>query len=300
MSPELNAYFHAVPPVAYNMGGTEAVPAIYHYTTYEGLHGIIGSQELRAANIHYLNDYTEFKHALEIASIKVEDRIRSGVKPETPLLMAVRSQLDTIRKISVCVACFSEKPDDLGQWRGYAGKSGVAIAFRYRDLHFSAQSQGFRILRCIYDNETKQRFVDHTLDDAVASYVGPPGPSAEATIAMAQTLIWNIDALAPAFKHSGFSEEREWRLVSAPRPMNHERMGYRSTAESLIPYFKFDLRSKLPGLNPTKENLGIGQIIIGPSRYQQANSDSVGGMLLRNRIDIVTIINSQVPYRTGP
>ncbi len=38
---------------------------LYHYTTIEGLLGIVESGSLRASHIRYLNDQTEFKNAFE-------------------------------------------------------------------------------------------------------------------------------------------------------------------------------------------------------------------------------------------
>lgn len=40
---------------------------LYHYTSQHGLLGILGSQAVWATNTHFLNDPTEFVHALALA-----------------------------------------------------------------------------------------------------------------------------------------------------------------------------------------------------------------------------------------
>ena len=50
---------------------------LYHYTSQEGLMGILSSGAIWATHVLCLNDYTEYVHALEITKTIVESR-RSG------------------------------------------------------------------------------------------------------------------------------------------------------------------------------------------------------------------------------
>lgn len=65
---------------------TEDYAELYHYTTAEGLHGIITSQHLRATNIAFLNDS--------------EERLRYFVR-RMPLLIerAVQQAINELKKI---------------------------------------------------------------------------------------------------------------------------------------------------------------------------------------------------------
>jgi hypothetical protein len=47
---------------------------LYHYTTQEGLLGIIKCRCLWTTNIFYLNDSTEFNYALELARGNLRER----------------------------------------------------------------------------------------------------------------------------------------------------------------------------------------------------------------------------------
>jgi hypothetical protein len=52
--------------VIHHLEQTPAKP-LYHYTTQEGLLGIVKNREIWATHTQYLNDRLEYKHALEIS-----------------------------------------------------------------------------------------------------------------------------------------------------------------------------------------------------------------------------------------
>ena len=53
---------------------------LYHYTTQEGLLGIVEKGEIWATNIFYLNDAAEFKHAFRIFSNKIQAKISELIR----------------------------------------------------------------------------------------------------------------------------------------------------------------------------------------------------------------------------
>jgi hypothetical protein len=166
MHPELKLYSDTLPPDVYNMDPAgKPTPGFFHYTTYSGLLGIVDSGTLWATNIHHLNDYTEFSHAIELArGVLLGRRMRENL-PES--LLDYVSNLGRIENLNIYVACFCENGDLLSQWRGYSGGSGVSIGFRYDELAESAELQGFHILKCIYDNSTKMRYIENMIDCAI-------------------------------------------------------------------------------------------------------------------------------------
>jgi hypothetical protein len=56
--------FH--PHFAQRPPSKEGVARVYHYTTVEGARSIITGRELWASNLHYMNDYTEYAHGIEV------------------------------------------------------------------------------------------------------------------------------------------------------------------------------------------------------------------------------------------
>ncbi len=102
---------------------------LYHYTSLSGLLGIIGSRELRASDIRYMNDSAELRHTLDLLNRQVTRRILSGVDhPEV-----LNAFLDWLSRRIVSGpmlfgGSFRANGNLLSQWRGYSvhGK-GVSI-----------------------------------------------------------------------------------------------------------------------------------------------------------------------------
>src|SRR5262249_11724987 len=110
---------------------------LYHYTSQEGLLGIIDSSSLWATNIGYMNDATEFTLDLKLITQQIVHAIpklkadvnffteRLPLQAEQADIKAQRATLlwklaNNKEGTSMCVACFCEDDDLLSQWRGYA------------------------------------------------------------------------------------------------------------------------------------------------------------------------------------
>ena len=96
--------------------------------------GIINSKSIWASHSEYLNDSSEYRHALDFAKgyagkIHMEDDYLSGFA--WVLNKALRNMQDS----HIYVSSFSEVPDLLSQWRGYCPKGeGVCIGFKQEIL----------------------------------------------------------------------------------------------------------------------------------------------------------------------
>ncbi|MFZ1084154.1 MAG: DUF2971 domain-containing protein [Terracidiphilus sp.] len=129
---------------------------LYHYTTQEGLLGILEKQKIWASHLQYLNDKSEGHIFSKLLLDELNQRTTTG--PEEPLsqlgmyaqLMmlsidqpksqiqgAYKDVLDLGKKAfswianqDTFVASFSERGDLLSQWRAYSGETGgYSIAF---------------------------------------------------------------------------------------------------------------------------------------------------------------------------
>jgi hypothetical protein len=97
-----------------------------------------------------------------------------------------------------------------------------------------------------------------------------------------------LSGLLPQFKHSGFKEEQEWRIVvqqSTVRPI----VSFRAKAHVLLPYLKLKLANggKLP----------IKYIRVGPGREQELTKRSIESYLASRSYEDVEVHLSNVPYR---
>lgn len=108
---------------------------LYHYTSIEGLLGIIEKKEIWATHIMYMNDAQEFKLFIDLVKRDLEPLLKTDIST----LKDLENQLDLVSIIgtqfNICVASFSEVPDALDQYRGYGGHGpSFCIGFSFNDL----------------------------------------------------------------------------------------------------------------------------------------------------------------------
>lgn len=144
---------------------TDEYTELYHYTTSEGLLGIITDQYLRATNISYLNDSEERIRYLEhrmplivdkavklvVGNLMKESRTASEVMENGGPEKVTHELTETFKKhisastiqfevpyvVSFCGAKYPSVTRDglLSQWRGYGQDGGYAIVFDTKRLN---------------------------------------------------------------------------------------------------------------------------------------------------------------------
>jgi hypothetical protein len=100
---------------------------LYHFTTPDGLSGILDSDELWLTNYQGLTDARELKHGLTVAR-EVFNDISSEVAPDTISVLdqAVNSPIPS----GFFVTCFSMLKESPTHWRAFADDArGAAVAF---------------------------------------------------------------------------------------------------------------------------------------------------------------------------
>src|ERR1051325_4442163 len=99
---------------------------LYHYTSYDALIQIVKSGVLWASSIAYLNDGSEFAHAID----RFRHYIFRKVLPDSPRDRVAHKLLAALRSAEerIVVASFSKNGDSLNQWRAYCPMAnGVSI-----------------------------------------------------------------------------------------------------------------------------------------------------------------------------
>jgi hypothetical protein len=133
-------------------------------------------------------------------------------------LRALEETLDGWRRIQsrpcgVYICSLTENPNQLSQWRGYCPNGGVSIGFDSNELHLSMVPRGVITAKVCYRREDQERIVDGILDYLLFDEV----PEAYQDASRAESLQEEFHCLlsmgAPLFKHPGFMEEAEWRLI---------------------------------------------------------------------------------------
>lgn len=264
---------------------------IYHYTTSLGLLGILGSGEIWTTKIHYLNDTSELtlglKYIEDEINSQLEDKNRTRSIEELKELRDVQSGL---YGVNVSVASFTEKGDQLSQWRGYS-KVGDAysLGFDGNKLNdYILGKDGFYFIPCIYNEEDHRLLAKELVD--YGKVVGH-SQTRSAVASPFQLMQFNEAVLlvASMIKSRKFKEEKEWRLGT--RLMEYKNAEFRQGSFSLVPYWKCSL--------PLLELLQ--KIIIGPTPEYQLSHDAVEGLLRKKYpedFSKIEVSGSKIPYRT--
>lgn len=296
---------------------------LVHYTNLSGAFGVLGSHTIWASDPRYLNDARELDYieqpledAFERIIADADDqllsegrgdlakRLRAAMQPHT--VMDFASLPEHERKIlidrsnDIYVTCFCsgdvEKADDrLSQWRGYGGTSGPAYAltfdagaFRHFASTQDAEEEHPRkpyLWKVVYDYERQvlvlTRFINGLLD-ALEFQDGEVDEPVLQSVAFSgrSGLIYP----ASCFKHPGFAEEDEWRLIlhgSEAKPK------FRPAQLALTPYKELAPRptdEELKGPTATRsarfrERLPLLAVMQGPTRAPELALRSVRSFL---------------------
>lgn len=266
---------------------------LYHYTSGQGVVGILDSKQVWATNIHCLNDSKEFVHALSLAKLAIRQVLEEEIEDEFEVIYAaVEVALDSISQLSVYVSCYSEVSDSLSQWRGYCPPGfGYSIGFDGDALRAAASRQGFELGRCIYD-KFEQENICLSWARATVQLIKRELKRSDEIVKVVQdasnTFLNTFYAFAPLLKHESFHSESEWRLFGLVRS-DDVRLRIRPSKSMLVGYLAIDL-----DLDKTSDM--IWNIMIGPTPHQELAAGTLSTYF--NRIKVRNGISySETPYR---
>ena len=269
---------------------------IYHYTSLDGLVGIVESQSLWLSDYSYLNDTRELTHGLDIVRGVIDDIAKN--ESNDNVLNLLQSWLQGIEKSEnrVCVASLSADGDSLSQWRAYGR---IAIGFGVYGL---AQRSYPSILRPVeYDSATQRRLVAVFLKHLCQAYAVDIRDNRLERIPHVYHDMEKILELAVFFKDSAFRTESEYRLAYIESPDTLTALGhslppkhFRIARSRLMPYVS---SRELPYSSRDSKPIAISSIVLGPEN--DALLERGVREFLRSRdLEGVTILRSAVPFRT--
>jgi hypothetical protein len=280
---------------------------LYHYTSIEGLKGILESRCLWASQIHFLNDTQEFRYSIEILK-----KLISKFKDELPKQRAIRTppykpeewlsdffgltedmfRIDAVSKLPVCVFSFSEDGDLLSQWRAYCPTGGgYSIGFRLESMVPWLQTKKLSIVPCVYDEREQETIIRDEIikkrDTLLKRLAGEPNNSGEILREVWLEFFMEFSLIASKLKHPAFREEFEWRIIS--EPLDNEQMSFRVGKSMILPYLTINFTKMRP--------FPIDEIIVGPGREQHLARFSLLQFLIKKKLKDIPIRESSTPYR---
>ena len=293
------AYYCKVSTHDFPLQGYETPEKLYHYTSRHVLLSILDKGEIWASHICYLNDAAEFAYAVDrIMPVVASRNSHTTDKDEPHALDLVVEYLQVFRpgmarhvllsSYGAYVFSLSENPDQLSQWRGYCKPGdGYALGFHSETVLKGLDTKEYLLLPCQYDQVEQDVLLSWIIDRALTNArdmqaMDPALKEFFKENVLAQFLSTFFE-LAPIIKHRSFKEEKEWRLYTRTKNIGIKLRPGRSL---LVPYHAIDLK-------PLGTNLGLAEIVIGPTPYPLLDANS----LLMTIAKSVKITLSKIPFR---
>lgn len=254
---------------------------LYHYTTQKGIIGILGSKQLWATSILFMNDAKELLYALNITKRIIDNLITTSKSEVKQLLIKFEKLLDDLPENSlksVFIFSLSEESDLLSQWRGYCTEgNGYSIGFDISDeVPSNFTVQGLFLYRCEYDPIKQEEMINKFFSELIKNYLEYKKWDLQVELSTIYIInLYKFVSLAAQIKHPSFHEEKEWRLISTPIPITNPNIKYRQGKTTLIPYMEIKLAE-------SNEPLELSEIVIWPQN--ELTISSLEGLLIKNNI----------------
>ncbi|MFC1924038.1 DUF2971 domain-containing protein [Chloroflexota bacterium] len=270
---------------------------LYHYTTQDGLLGILKEKALWATKIQYMNDASELVVPLDIAykvlfmltgqladkHQEVKDHPLYG-KAVQPIVDRISNAISGSSMMNLCVVSFCSSKDLLSQWRAYCNiGSAYAIGFNSRELLKDASINGFSMMQCEYlpTEGYNTRIIDFIKQLLAKSLVDNK---------VLDGFMLEFIEMASTIKLECFREEGEWRLVSSNIHIySDERFGFHPGKSTVIPYYSIPIRME-----------SIAEVVVGPTPNPDLTENAVIGLECKYGLDEVEnfkVTRSEIPYR---
>lgn len=137
---------------------------VYFYCSLNSFKEIIHNRSLFLSDLHYMNDSTEESLFLSAFEETVKKEIENLPEPQKQQLKKDEWYMEYLNNISeiftnaAFICCFSKRPDDLSQWRGYGDDAkGLCIGFDKKALEKIEIKKSLYIKDVIYS--TKEEIV---------------------------------------------------------------------------------------------------------------------------------------------
>lgn len=250
------------------------VETIYHYCDLEAFHSIISTSIFWLSDVRKSNDFQECvlcrDRAKEIIEMFLQTCGQEDALNAWHAGYKINLDLEAMGALTYS-ACFSEAPDLLSQWRGYADDGygmAIGVSKKHLDTVNGLFPYNLHFDKVLYEKETQNEFIASIAKENIDK--------------MSQKSIWHValelnsDYLLkfPFCKNPSFQEEKEWRTIFLARPGNKHaktpicglifsEAKYRTNQKRLISYLEMDFSS-------IKQDF-IKEIWIGPKSSVKRN-----------------------------
>lgn len=295
------------------LGSFDKSDTIYHYTSPQGLLGILENKQVVFWFSRYdcMNDISEGKNVLEvykdvcselisekkmevdfvevIKRIEVDDRELFVAYSQENEMFNVRSSF-----AEKYICCFSKNQDSLPMWNYYT-KSGRYEGYNIGVSFFETQHKGiqeyfgkdysFRLYRVIYNEDDKKSVLRKEIEECYEKY-----KSGFVSLNSIKTvLIQLLNNCSLIFKNNSFQHEEEIRaVITIPKESKKRRFDikYRPVNGYIVPYIEVSFPKEI-----------ISEITVGPLLKDKIALNTMNDLLKSRGYDSVEVFNSDIPIR---
>lgn len=302
---------------------------LYHYTSVEGLKGIVESNALWATSAYYLNDSAEILYGYRVLHAALENWLKEKNLPETSIARGLaesfirhfgHNALERNIVTPVYLTCFCEEPNLLSQWRAYGKLGGYNIGLQVpmEGIVYGLKPEPrVYTARCVKVEYDRQRQIDRVrelldfllpiLDEkAVTDSIRAIDVTSPLGFSQLQGSIQEIlfeESLG--FKDPAFAVEKEWRFIVRSRTHlkqgnddgNHDNLPiqYRTARGILIPYVKLVPSEATTPIVGNGKQLPIACVTCGPGGDRISAGMAVRGFLDGCGFRSVRVDHSEIP-----
>lgn len=221
--------------------GTESVSDIlYHYTTVDGLIGIISKQAFWLSDYRSLNDRSEIEYAIELVKEVAGnlDEQNASLLREIDYIGVLESGVND----PVLIGSFSASNENPVLWRLYSRGYGFVLGIEKEALvRASKHLQNSKFGEVLYTKNQQREFIRKKLQDFLKENVIGSDPRASGLDRKFKKInfFFFLHELAPFVKSDAFEHEAEWRISAHVR--NCHGLNFRSRAEDIVPYIEMGM-----------------------------------------------------------
>lgn len=290
---------------------------LYHYTTAEGVRGIVENREFLATKSDFLNDKLEFQYAVEvmerltekyIVNQELRERFFSKLKKEIDRFGVITPICEgdgdcEMDEMSFYVVAFSKLQNNSLLWAEFTDFRGYCLEFDYEKIVEGFQNRVFLHGTVIYDEEEQmngllesllsciRNLIEEGVTDLEGFFEEEANPSEESLDKLVTEMSVVCSVYAMFFKKSFFEGEQEYRFIFPPliNSIGTDKPNFRLLDQIFLPYIMVEFEGG-------KENVPLESVMVGAKN----NSDiAVRGMryfLKTQGLDIPVLL-SDIPLR---
>lgn len=304
---------------------------LYHYTSQDGLLGILDNKSIWATHVRFLNDASEFLFGWDKALKTVLEKIRNrdfsdkdpafGSSLEKAFRTFGQAILNDSRRSEYFVFCFTDdkaldsqelgfEGDRLSQWRGYSkGKQGFSLGFDADDLLRSFTASG-NVLhwfdRCEYrkpeQDASIEKLADKHLEEFLATWDEYFYKKRNPSLSTTENLRTHRDYLIKPMMnmYADFMMVGMFIKHESFIEENEWRVSFLPEDRAMCSFHDntYGLTPYLTiGLDLSKSPPPLKRIVVGPGPHKDEWVQTVNLLLAKCATSGVEVVPSKIPYR---